>query len=288
MGRRVGGERFKELIMKQAICGRLEPTAASSRSAGPIAWLYEAALDILKGLAACRRWHICATLLDSRVGRACRRSLLPRVRRRSVGSAGPAAHNQTPGPDTSWPCKLPVALAVLQNLLEGLVLPSDCRASRPRLELLSPAVKNLRIERSWQPVWREVFLLGAWIWTLLSPCRENATNHWETDLIMFAFFFLFFFSPQSFHSLEGFHQSLLLQTAALHHAFFPLFFPPNLLSGMTFQVVPKTCCKAVFFFFCSLHWVDSCQSPFKDFSSQTLGIESISAKARGFLFKMLH
>lgn len=205
--------------MKQAICGRLETTATSSRSAGPIAWLYEAALDILKGLAACCRWHICATLLDRRVGSA---------RRRSVGSAKPAAHNQTPAPDT-LPCELPRAFAALRK--ENLLLPSDCQPSH---------------------FWKTFTLTccekpqdGAGIPTLLSPWRENATNRWETDLIMFAF--SFFLLPPKFPFSGRFSSVSAASNRSSASCLFS-FFSPNPLSGVTFQVGLKTsvCTESTF------------------------------------------
>lgn len=81
--------------------------------------------------------------------------------------------------------------------------------------------------------------------TRLSVYRENASNRWETDLIMFSFF-------SNFHSLEGlFSVSLDLKPQryiSLHSHTFPFFPPvgrgrarPPRLS-VTFRVFPKNAC----------------------------------------------
>lgn len=46
---------------------------------------------------------------------------------------------------------------------------------------------------------------GSWSTTRLSVCRENPSNRWEKDLIMFSFFL-----SLNFHSLEGLPQPLQL------------------------------------------------------------------------------
>lgn len=95
-------------------------------------------------------------------------------------------------------------------------------------------------------VWQKL-PVGSWFLTLLSVYRENVSNRWETDLIMFAFLFFFFQFPFS----ARFFLSLQLKTTALHLPSYPYFFfwfpvgqsparPPRL--SVTFRVIQKSCC----------------------------------------------
>lgn len=95
-------------------------------------------------------------------------------------------------------------------------------------------------------VWQKL-PVGSRFLTLLSVYRENVSNHWETDLIMFAFLFLFF----NFHSLHGFSSVSSFKPQlciSLHtHTFFFWFpvgpsraRPPRL--SVTFRVIQKSCC----------------------------------------------
>ncbi len=80
--------------------------------------------------------------------------------------------------------------------------------------------------------------VGSWFLTCLSVYRANASNRWETDLIMFSFFFPQFpfsgrfvlssFKPQRYIS---FHTQTFGRSRAR---------PPRL--SVTFQVFQKCCC----------------------------------------------